>query len=99
MSNGVGETETLLREIRDGVKLIVSALAEPLRKRLNEEFLTSSQRQRMYREFDGSQPYDVIAKKVGITSEAVRQFAVALEQVGFIALAKQGTKTCPRKLL
>jgi DNA-binding Lrp family transcriptional regulator len=79
--------------------LIVAALAGPLRKRLNEEFLTSEQRRKMYREFSGSQPYDVIAKTVGITAEAVRQFAIALEQVGFVSLEKVGAKTCPRRLL
>lgn len=99
MSDQADGMEALLREIRDGVRLIVAALAGPLRKRLDEEFLTSAQRKKMYREFDGTQPYDVIAKKVGVTAEAVRQFAIALESVGFIALEKVATKTCPRKLL
>jgi len=99
MSAQASETDKLLREIRDGVRLIVAALADPLRKRLDEEFLTSAQRKKMYREFDGMQSYDVIAKSVGITAEGVRQFAVALEAVGFVALEKVATKTCPRKLL
>jgi hypothetical protein len=93
------EADALLRQIRDGVRLIVAALADPLRKRLADEFLTSPQRKKMYREFDGSQPYDVIAKKVGVTAEGVRQLAVALENVGFVTLEKIDTKTCPRKLL
>jgi hypothetical protein len=99
MPDLAGGTEALLSEIRDGVRLIVAALAEPLRKRLNEEFLTSAQRKKMYREFDGKQAYDVIAGKVGVTSEGVRQLAVALEAVGFVTLEKVDTKTCPRKLL
>jgi hypothetical protein len=99
MTTQANETDVLLREIRDGVRLIVAALAEPLRKRLDEEFLTSTQRKKMYREFDGIQPYDVIAKRVGVSAEGVRQFAVALEAVGFVALDKVATKTCPRKLL
>ncbi len=99
MSIQTSETDALLREIRDGVRLIVAALADPLRKRLDGEFLTSPQRKKMYREFDGVQPYDVIAKKVGVTAEGVRQLAVALEAVGFVTLEKVNTKTCPRKLL
>ena len=99
MSIQTNEADMLLRQIRDGVRLIVAALADPLRKRLDEEFLTSTPRKKMYREFDGSQPYDVIAKKVGVTAEGVRQLAVALEGVGFVALEKIDTKTCPRKLL
>jgi hypothetical protein len=99
MPGQANETETLLREIRDGVRLIVAALADPLRKRLDEEFLTSTQRKKMYREFNGAQPYDAIAKKVGVTAEGVRQLAVALEAVGFVTLDKVEAKTCPRKLL
>jgi hypothetical protein len=99
MSIQTNEADALLRQIRDGVKLIVAALAEPLRKRLDEEFLTSSERKKMYREFDGTQPYDILAKKAGVTAEGVRQFAVALERVGFVTLEKVDTKTCPRKLL
>jgi hypothetical protein len=99
MLNQANETDALLREIRDGVRLIVAALADPLRKRLDEEFLTSAQRKKMYREFDGTQPYDIIAKKVGVTAEGVRQLAVALEAVGFVSLERTSTKTCPRRLL
>ena len=39
MLGQTNETDALLREIRDGVRLIVAALANPLRKRLDEEFL------------------------------------------------------------
>jgi hypothetical protein len=99
MSISTNETDALLSQIRDGVRLIVAALADPLRKRLDDEFLTSPQRKKMYREFDGKQPYDTIAKKVGVTAEGVRQLAVALESVGFVTLEKVDTKTCPRKLL
>jgi len=99
MTAKTDEKTMILREIRDGVRLIAAAMAEPLRKRLNEEFLTSAQRQKMYREFNGSQSYEVIAKKAGVTAEAVRQFAVSLEQAGFLVLDKQGAKTCPRRIL
>jgi myo-inositol-hexaphosphate 3-phosphohydrolase len=93
------EKDSMLREIRDGVRLIAAAMAEPLRKRLDEEFLTSSQRKKMYKEFNGSQSYEAIAGATGVTAEAVRQFAVALQQVGLVTLDKVGSKTCPRKLL
>jgi hypothetical protein len=99
MSSQANEADVLLREIRDCARLIVAALAGPLRKRLHDEFLTSAQRKKMYREFDGTQPYDVIAKKIGVTAEGVRQLAVALEAVGFVSLEKTSTKTCPRRLL
>jgi hypothetical protein len=99
LSNLAEPKELLLREIRDGVRLIAAAMAEPLRKRLNEEFLTSSQRKRMYLQFDGLQPYDTIAGKAGVTAEAVRQFAVTLERVGLVTFEKQGGKTCPRRIL
>ncbi len=99
MGNGQDETLEILKEIRDGVRLIAAAMAEPLRKRLEEEFLTSPQRKRMYQEFNGSQPYEVIGGKVGVTAEAVRQFAVSLQETGLVVLSKQGNKTCPKKVL
>ena len=99
MALTVEEKDLILRDIRDGVKLIAAAMAAPLRKRLDEEFLTSNQRKKMYKEFDGSRSYDSIAASSGVTAEAVRQFAVALQQVGLVTLEKQGSKTCPRKLI
>jgi hypothetical protein len=99
MALTVDEKDSILRDIRDGVRLIAAAMAEPLRKRLDEEFLTSGPRKKMYKEFDGSHPYETIATAAEVTTEAVRQFAVALQQVGLVTLEKQGSKTCPRKLL
>lgn len=99
MTDSSGEKERLLREIRDGVRLIAAAMAEPLRKRLEQEFLKSGQRKKMYKEFDGTQSYEAIANKVGVTAEAVRQFAVALEQNGFVVLEKRGAKSHPRRVL
>jgi hypothetical protein len=93
------EKDMMLREIRDGVRLIAAAMAEPLRKRLEQEFLTSGQRKKMYKEFDGTQPYEQIASSVGVTAEAVRQFAVSLQGAGLVTLEKRGSKSCPRKLL
>jgi hypothetical protein len=98
--NGKGEDkDSILRDIRDGVWLIAAAMAEPLRKRLATEFLTSPQRKRMYSEFDGTQSYETVSKKVGVTAEAVRQFSVALQKEGFVVFIKDGARTCPRKLL
>jgi hypothetical protein len=93
------EKDRIMREIRDGVRLIAAAMAEPLRKRLSDEFLTSQQRKRMYREFTGTQSYDAIAKAAGVTAEAVRQFAVALDAAGLVVLEKCGAKTCPKGLV
>jgi hypothetical protein len=99
VANAAEDKDSILREIRDGVRLIAAAMAEPLRLRLDKEFLTSAQRKKMYQEFDGTQSYEVIAKKVGVTAEAVRQLSISLEGQGFVALEKQGARTCPRRLL
>jgi hypothetical protein len=93
------DTNSLLREIRDNLKLIAAAMAEPLRKRLSEEFLTSPQRQKMYKEFDGEHTYEQVAKKVGVTHEAVRMLAVTLQHEGFLAIEKKDAKSFPRRLL
>jgi hypothetical protein len=93
------DKDSILRDIRDGVRLIAAAMAEPLRQRLEKEFLTSPQRKKMYAEFDGKQSYEVIGKKVGVSAEAVRQLTVLLQAQGFVSLEKDGAKTCPRRLL
>ncbi len=99
MDSSTDEKTRILQEIRDGVRLIAAAMAEPLRKRLHAEFLTSSQRVKMYQEFNGARSYDEIAKRVGTSSEAVRQLAVTLDEAGLVVLSKNGSKTCPRKIL
>src|SRR5260370_22244530 len=91
------EKDGMRREIRDGVRLIAAAMGEALQKRLDREFLTSNQRKRMYREFDGLQSYEAIAGKAGVTAEAVRQVAVALEKGGFVWVEEDGNKNNPRK--
>ena len=93
------DKDSILREIRDGVRLIAAAMAEPLRQRLEKEFLTSAQRKKMYHEFDGTQSYETIAKKAGVTQEAVRLLATSLQEKGMVVLDKRGARTCPRKLL
>jgi hypothetical protein len=93
------EKDLILKDIRDGVRLIAAAMAEPLRKRVEAEFLTSPQRKKMYKEFNGEQFYEQIAAAAGVTAEAVRQFAVLLQQAGLVTFEKRGSKTCPRKLL
>jgi hypothetical protein len=99
MTAGVDGMERLLVEIRDSVRLIAAAMAEPLRKRLANEFLTSNSRTRMYREMNGVQAYTDIAKKAGVTGEAVRIFAVSLQAQGLVVLEKRDGRICPRSVL
>lgn len=99
MGSPAEDKESILKEIRDSVRLIAAAMAEPLRQRLEKEFLTSAQRKKMYQEFDGKQSYEAIAKKVGVTQEAVRLLSIALQEEGLVVLDKQGARTCPKKLL
>lgn len=51
---------------------------------IRSKYLTTPQRQQMYELFDGTLSQKEIAAKVGVSSEGVRQFVVALEQAGII---------------
>lgn len=65
---------------------------------IKNKYLTTPQRQEMYDMFDGSTSLKEIGKVVGTSSEAVRQFAVALEKAGLIEYVQDGKIKYPKRV-
>ena len=63
------------------------------------KYLTTTQREQMYDLFDGTLSQKEIASKVGVSSEAVRQFVVTLEQAGIIEqVVVNGRQKNPKRI-
>jgi len=71
----------------------LSAFQESIRSR----FLTTPQRQLMYDLFDGTKSLKTIATEVGVSSEAVRLFAVSLEKASLIDYVVVDNAKCPKR--
>lgn len=62
------------------------------------KYLTTPQRQQMYDLFDGATSLKDIGAAVGTSSEAVRQFAVALEKAGLVEYVQDGKNKYPKRV-
>ena len=65
---------------------------------IKSKYLTTSQRQQMYDLFDGATSLKDIGAAVGTSSEAVRQFAVALEKAGLVEYVLDGKTKFPKRV-
>lgn len=94
--------EKILEELKAIRKLLTvfsqDKLAE-FQTTIRSKYLTTPQRQQMYELFDGTLSQKEIATKVGISSEGVRQFVVALEQAGIVEqVATNGKQKNPKRI-
>lgn len=92
--------EQLLTEINDKLEAIRKLLLiqnfayrREITKILNEEFLTTDKRRKIYDLFDGNKSIGEIAKKLSVTNECVRLLVDDLEKVGAIEIIKKKGKT------
>lgn len=79
--------EQILEELKAIRKLLTIFSQDKLvefQEIIHTKYLTTTQRKQMYDLFDGTLSQKEIASKVGVSSEAVRQFVVTLEQAGII---------------
>lgn len=93
-------TDELLIEINDKLEAIRKILfiqnivhRKEISKVLNEEFLTTDTRKKIYNMFNGNNSIGDIAKKIGVTHESVRLLVDDLEKVGAIEIIKKKRKT------
>lgn len=87
-----------LDEIIRLLRPISYAKSSEVAKMLEEQFLTTAQRKRMYELFDGDHTQQQIADQVGVTSEAVRLLIADLEPRGLIEIVKKGKFKVPKKI-
>lgn len=93
------KTERLLQDVLERLDILVAGRVQELRKILNNQYLTTKKRKVMYNMFDGKTSMQEIAKKLGVTFEAVRRLKVALEQDRLIKIKKEGKTEYPQKLI
>ena len=79
--------EQILQELKS-IRRLLTIFSQDKIKDFNEsiktKYLTTPQRQQMYELFDGTKSLKEISAVVKVSSEAVRQFAVSLEEAGLI---------------
>ena len=92
--------DELLVEINDKLEAIRKILfiqniahRREIIKVLNEEFLTTDTRKKIYNMFNGNNSIGDIAKKIGVTHESVRLLVDDLENIGAIEILKKSGKT------
>lgn len=73
-----------LKSIRRLLAIFSQDKIEDFNESIKIKYLTTPQRQQMYELFDGTKSLKEISEIVKVSSEAVRQFAVLLEQAGLV---------------
>lgn len=79
--------EQILQELKSIRKLLTifsQDKIEDFNDSIKTKYLTTPQRQQMYELFDGTKSLKEVSEIVKVSSEAVRQFAVLLEQAGLV---------------
>ena len=94
--------EQILEELKAILKLLTIFSQDKLvefQEIIRTKYLTTTQREQMYDLFDGTLSQKEIASKVGVSSEAVRQFVVTLEQAGIIEqVVVNGRQKNPKRI-
>ncbi len=95
-----GKVLQLLQEAVRLLRIIARPSLVELRERFEGQMLASSKRREMWGEMDGSRSIADIARKVGVSHEAVRQFANELEArwPDAVEVRRSGKSMYPRKL-
>lgn len=73
-----------LSEIKKLLTIFAQDKIEAFNLSIKNKYLTSANRQAMYDLFNGERSLKEIADETGVTSEAVRQFALTLEKAGLL---------------
>ena len=94
--------EQILQELK-AIRRLLTVFSQDKLDEFNEKvktkYLTTPQREQMYELFDGTKNQKEVAVVVGVSSEAVRQFCVSLEQAGLIEMiAINGKQKNPKRV-
>lgn len=94
--------EQVLQELK-AIRRLLTILSQDKLEEFNEsiktKYMTTPQRQQMYELFGGTKSLKEISTTVKVSSEAVRQFAVSLEQAGIIEyMIVSGKQKNPKRI-
>lgn len=82
-----------LIQIRKLLTILSQDKLQSFNDEIERKYLTTDQRKTMYSMFDGSNSYKEIAQIAKVSAEAVRQFAVQLEQAGLVEMIAVNAKS------
>ena len=94
------ENTELLKEAVRLLRIIARPQLNELKERFESTMLTSEKRRQMWEEMDGSRSLADIAKKVGVSAEAVRVFSSEIEArwTDLADVKRHGKSIYPRRL-
>ena len=94
------ETNALLREMTALLRILARPQLTEMRERFHSVMLASEKRRQMWAEMDGSRSVADIARKVGASGEAVRQFLQDVEEKfpGIIETPRKNNAIWPKKV-
>ena len=92
-------TNDKLDELIRLMRIITGPKIKEFNEYIEEKFLNTKERKKMYELIDGETNIKEIAKKVTVSSEAVRVFVRDLEAAGLIQLEKVGSFNIPKRLV
>lgn len=94
--------EQILQELKTIRKLLTifsQDKLEEFNESIKTKYLTTPPREQMYEMFDGTKTQKEIASAVGVSTEAVRQFCVSLEQAGLLEMVLvNGKQKNPKRI-
>ena len=95
------EVTELLREAVRLLRIMARPQMTELRERFSTSMLASAKRRKMWEHMDGNRSLTDIGRKVGTSTEAVRQFLAEVEAKwpGVVEVNKSGAGTFPRRLI
>lgn len=93
--------EKLLAKLDEIIRLlkpISYAKSSEFGEMIEQQFLTTPERKKMYNLFDGKHSQQEIAKEVGVKDATVSIFVSDLESKGLIEIKKKGRSKIPVKI-
>lgn len=88
-----------LSQIRRFLTILSQDKLQSFNEDIEKKYLTTEPRRQMYAMFDGENSYKTIAQAIKLSAEAVRQFAVQLEQAGLVEMVEvNGKSKNPKRL-
>ena len=88
-----------LHKINKKLTMLSIPIGEESWDLFKHKYLKSAPRKNMYNLFEGKLQLSQIAKKLGVSLEAVRVFAKELQNKGYLDFVEEGNKRYPRRLV
>ena len=86
-----------LRSIKKLLTILSQDKIDAFNKTIATKYFSTPERKKMYELFDGTKSYKEIGALVKVSPEAVRQFAVSLEEAGLVEIISNSKTRYPKR--